>query len=89
VPWFELLKAVGAGEAKVLVAALPDDTLAEPALDSWFGALEATASPNVLMPDAQQRSCKSTARFVHVSWPRDAGAPSKDGPAGARAPERI
>ncbi len=72
VTWLSLRLARG---PVAVVAALPDDTRVETALDSWFAALEATASPNVLMPDQQQRSCKSTARFAHVGWPRDVGAP--------------
>jgi hypothetical protein len=55
-----------------VVAALPDDALAEPGLDAWFAALEVTASPNVLLPATA--SCTGTASFAHVAWPRGAGA---------------
>jgi len=56
-----------------LIAALPKDAVAEPALDAWFAALEATASPNVLLPDGAT-DCGKPNSFAHVSWPRAAGA---------------
>jgi hypothetical protein len=55
-----------------LVAALPKDATAEPALDAWFAALEATASPNVLLPH-DATDCGKAASFAHVVWPRGAG----------------
>lgn len=70
VTWLSLRLARG---PVVVVAALPDDAVVEPALDAWFAALEVTASPNVLMPDRESH-CKSSARFAHVTWPRDTGA---------------
>jgi hypothetical protein len=55
-----------------VVAALPGDLVAEPALDAWFAALEATASPNVLLPTSAT-NCGQAGAFVHVSWPRAGG----------------
>ena len=55
-----------------IVAALPADALAEPGLDAWFSALEATASPNVLLPRSAT-NCGQTGSFVHVAWPRSGG----------------
>jgi hypothetical protein len=77
----ELAYAVGAGAPVTwlslrvqrgpvaLVAALPKDAVAEPALDAWFKALEITASPNVLLP-RDATDCGRDDSFVHVSWPR-------------------
>lgn len=56
-----------------VVAALPEDAVADSALDAWLAALERTASPNVLLPTGA-RGCKDTERFVHVGWPRSPGA---------------
>jgi hypothetical protein len=54
------------------VAALPPDAAAEPGLDAWLAALEATASPNVLLPH-DVTNCADGKSFVHVSWPRAKG----------------
>src|SRR6185436_17744414 len=70
VTWLSLRLARG---PVALVAALPPAAIAEPALDAWFAALEATASPNVLLPD-DATNCGRAPSFVHVSWPRAAGA---------------
>jgi len=70
VTWLSLRIARG---PVALVAALPKEALAEPALDAWFAALETTASPNVLLPDGAS-DCGNAASFVHVSWPRASGA---------------
>jgi len=70
VTWLSLRIARG---PVALVAALPKEALAEPGLDAWFAALETTASPNVLLPDGAS-DCGKAASFVHVSWPRAAGA---------------
>jgi hypothetical protein len=55
-----------------LVAALPPDATADAGLDAWFTALEATASPNVLLP-RNRTNCGQTGSFVHVAWPRASG----------------
>jgi hypothetical protein len=57
-----------------IVAALPPDASAEVGLDAWFAALELTASPNVTLP-RNATNCGQTGSFVHVAWPRSAGAP--------------
>jgi hypothetical protein len=69
VTWLSLRVARG---PVALVAALPTDATAEPALDAWFAALEATASPNVLLPE-DASDCGRATSFVHVAWPRAAG----------------
>jgi hypothetical protein len=56
----------------VLVAALPEGASAEVALDAWLSALEASASPRVLLP-RDTTDC-GEASFVEVTWPRSAGA---------------
>jgi len=69
VTWLSLRIARG---PVALVAALPKAATAEPGLDAWFAALEATASPNVLLPE-NASDCGRAASFVHVAWPRAAG----------------
>jgi hypothetical protein len=56
-----------------LVAALPDGASSSVALDAWFEALEATASPRVLMP-RDTTNCGEDSSFVESAWPRGAGA---------------
>src|SRR5882672_649926 len=85
----ELAYAVGAGTPVTwlslrvqrgpvaLVAALPENAVAEPALDAWFKALEVTASPNVLLP-RDATDCGRLGSFVHVSWPRSSGTPASE-----------
>jgi hypothetical protein len=55
-----------------IVAALPAGAQSEPGLDAWLAALEATASPNILLPH-DVTSCFQPATFAHVSWPRGEG----------------
>jgi hypothetical protein len=81
----ELAYAVGAGTPVTwlslrvkrgpvaIVAALPPDASADAGLDAWFSALELTASPNVTLPRSAT-NCGQTGSFVHVAWPRSAGA---------------
>jgi hypothetical protein len=67
-----------------IVAALPPDASADAGLDAWFSALELTASPNVTLPRSAT-NCGQTGSFVHVTWPRSAGAPPTE--LSVRAPE--
>ncbi|HYP91345.1 MAG TPA: hypothetical protein VEQ59_24430 [Polyangiaceae bacterium] len=60
-----------------VVAALPKDASADAGLDAWLAALESTASPNILLPTSAT-DCSKTGSFVHVSWPREAGAPGNE-----------
>ncbi len=60
-----------------IVATLPDDAHAEPGLDAWLASLEATASPNVLLPQ-NKTSCFQPVSFVHVAWPRGRGVPATE-----------
>jgi hypothetical protein len=83
VTWLSLRIARG---PVALVAALPKDALTEPALDAWFAALEATASPNVLLPE-NATDCGSTTSFVHVAWPRAAGVDASE--LSLQAPEDV
>jgi hypothetical protein len=69
VTWLSL--RVERGPAAVVVA-LPPGAVADSALDAWFSALEATTSPNVLVPRGRS-NCGQTGSFVHVAWPRSAG----------------
>jgi hypothetical protein len=69
VTWLSL--RVRHGSAAV-VAALPDDAVLEPSLDAWFGALETTASPNVLKPQSAP-TCEDGKPYVRVAWPRSSG----------------
>ncbi len=69
VTWLSL--RVKSGPVAV-VAALPEAAQAEPGLDAWLAALEATASPNVLLPQ-DKTSCFQPATFAHVAWPRGRG----------------
>ena len=74
VTWLSLRVARG---PVAVVAALPPAATAEAGLDSWFSALEATASPNVLLP-LRGTNCGRTSSFVHVAWPRAAGVPAAE-----------
>ena len=69
VTWLSLRVARG---PVAVVVALPGDAVADAGLDAWFSALEATTSPNVLLPRTGS-NCGSTGSFVHVGWPRTAG----------------
>jgi hypothetical protein len=60
-----------------LIAALPNEAVVESGLDAWFMALEATASPNILLPSSAT-DCGKTSSYVHVSWPRDFGTPATE-----------
>ena len=58
-----------------IVAALPAGAQVEPGLDAWLAALEATASPNILLPRDTTSSCFQPASYAHVAWPRGKGVP--------------
>ncbi len=60
-----------------IVAALPEGAHAEPGLDAWLAALEATASPNVILP-RDATSCFQPVTFAHVAWPRGKGVPATE-----------
>lgn len=74
VTWLSLRVARG---PVAVVAALPSEAVAEAGLDAWFSALEATASPNVLLP-ASRTNCGQPGSFVHVSWPRTEGVAAEE-----------
>src|SRR5690242_12315387 len=70
VTWLSLRVARG---PVAVVAALHAPAHAASALDAWFSALEATASPHVLPPDGAG-NCAERASLVPVTWPRGHGS---------------